>query len=469
MITATDLPQAPIESRHLFAPRYKNFIKMKQFALSVLCGSLAILSAVDVQAHDQIPGAPQTRPILIRGATIHPVSGAPIEGASLLFEHGRITDIGTDLDLPEQGLEIDATGKHIYPGMIESMTDLGLREIGAVDVTMDSRETGSVNPNVRAWVAFNPDSELIPVARANGILTALVAPSGSGIYGQAAVMELDGWTAADMSLLAPAGLCINWESFESRGEDAKQRAASRETRLSQLDDLLDSAERYAAAREANSERTATNVRLESMLPVIHGEVPVLAMANREGAIASAVMYAAQRGLKLIIVGGYDAERCANLLKKYDVPVIITATYRLPRYRHDPYDASYTLPARLAAAGVKFAICGDGGDSSNARNLPYQAANAVAYGLAEADAVRAVTLSAAEILGVADQIGSLEVDKLATLVITDGPLLESDTQIEHAYVAGRKVDLSSRHTLLNDKYRVKYQQRAVEQRLRQSGR
>ena len=425
-----------------------------------------LIAAGLTQAHDQIPGAPQTRPIVIEGATLHPISGPPQENASLLFEAGRITAVGNNLEVPEGAIRIDASGKHVYPGMIDSMSDLGLREIGAVDVTLDSRETGSTNPNVRAWKAVNPDSELIPVTRANGILTALVAPSGFGIRGQAAVLELDGWTAADMALKAPAGLCVYWEGYESRGDDAKERAKDRETRLSELDTLLDESLRYAKLREADPEHTPTNVRLESLVPVANGELPIFASADRQRTIESAVMYAVKRGLKMVIVGGYDADRCAELLKKYEVPVIVTATYRLPRYRHDAYDASYTLPARLAAAGVEFAICGETGDSSNARNLPYHAANAVAYGLDEATAERSVTLSAAEILGVADQIGSLETGKLATLVITTGSILESDTQIEEAYVAGRKVDLRSRHTMLNEKYQQKYQQRALERKLAQ---
>lgn len=459
LISRTLLP-GRFADRQATSEKGKNSMHLVARAAALLL-PLTCLPAV---AHDQIPGAPQTKPMIIVGATIHPISDPAVEGAELLFEAGKISGIGEDLQRPEGTVEIDAEGLHVFPGMIDSMSDIGLREIGAVGVTIDSRETGSINPNVKSWVAVNPDSELIPVTRANGVLTSLVAPKGYGVKGQCAVMALDGWTAEDMIIRAPAGLCVYWPAFSSRADSASARAEQRQERLAEMDRLLEEAERYAEARQADPQRTATNVRLESLLPVIRGEVPIFANANGQREIESAVMYAAERGLKLVIVGGYDAPRCASLLKRYDVPVIITATYRLPRYRHDAYDAAYTLPKRLLEAGVRFAICGDAGDASNARNLPYHAGNAVAYGLPLAEAHRSVTLSAAEVLGVEDQLGSLEAGKLATLVIADGDILESDTQIIDAYIAGRKVDLSSRHTMLYEKYQQKYQQRALEKEL-----
>ena len=410
-------------------------------------------------AHDQIPGAPQTGPIAIIGGTVHPVSRPAIENAAVVFEAGRITAVGQDLDIPADAQRVDAAGMHVFPGLIDSLTSLGLREIGAVEETTDTIETGNRNPNVRAWVAVNPDSELIPVTRANGTLTAQIVPGGEGIRGQAAVLALDGWTVAEMTIRAPAGLCVDWEAMEPRDEDEKKRAEKREQRMAELDDLLDRTARYEARRAAAPQATPSNARLESLLPVVRGELPLIAEANRQLTIESAVAYAASRRLKLVIAGGYDADRCASLLNRYKVPVIVTATYRLPRYRHDPYDAAYTLPERLRVAGIRFAICGDVDNPSHARNLPYHAANAVAYGLPEADALRSVTLTAAEILGVDGLLGSLEVGKLATLVVTDGNILESGTQVTEAFIEGRRVDLRSRHTMLYEKYKTKYQQQA----------
>jgi imidazolonepropionase-like amidohydrolase len=419
----------------------------------LVAGMLLGLSTV-VGAHDQIPGAPQTRPIALVGGQVFTVSGPAIDGGTVIFDEGKIVAVGKDLPLPENAEVVDVTGQNVYPGLIESMTDLGLREIESVEVTIDSRETGEQNANVRSWIALNPDSELIPVARAGGIMTALIAPNGSGIKGQAGVLALDGWTASEMIIRAPAGLCVNWESMEPRGREGSDSKA-RETKLAELDELLEAALRYEQQRLAAPETTPTHLPLEGLLPLLHGEVPLIAEANRQRVIESAIAYAAERGLKLIIVGGYDAERCAGLLKQYDVPVLVTATYRLPFYRNDPYDASYTLPERLRRAGVRFAICSNVGDASNARNLPYHAGNAVAYGLPQADGLRAITLSAAEILGVDAMLGSLDVGKQATLIVTNGNVLDSGSQVTRAYIRGALVDLSSRHTMLDAKYREKY--------------
>lgn len=409
-------------------------------------------------ANDQIPGAAQSRPILIRGATIHRVDDSTIQDGSVLLDEGRIVEVGKKIKPPKGAEVIDATGKHVYPGLIEPMTDLGLREILAVDVTVDSTELGDRNPNVRSWVAVNPDSELIPVARAGGILVAHVSPGGRFVRGQSAVMTLDGWTATEMNLRAPAGLSVNWESMQTRDKDAAAEANKRDQKLQELDDWFDRAQRYAEARSTNDE-TASDLRLESLLPLLRGELPMFAEANRQSTIESAVAFAVRHQLKLVIYGGYDAVECAELLKRYDIPVIIAGTYRLPLHRHDPYDAPYTLPKRLQQAGVRFAIGGEGpgypGGSSNARNLPYHAANAVAYGLSREDAIAAVTLSAAEILGVQDRIGSITPGKDATLIVVDGDVLETESNLTDAFIEGRRVDLSSKHTMLYEKYKQKY--------------
>ncbi len=431
-----------------------------KWAIALAVVSLARLPSV--LAHDQIPGAPQTRPIVIKNATIHVIDGPAIESGSLVFAGGKITAVGKQVAVADQAIEIEASGKHVYPGLIESLSDIGLREISAVEETDDRTERGDQNPNVRSWIAVNPDSELIPVARAGGVLVAMTAPRGRWLRGQSAVLQLDGWTAADMVLLAPAGLYVDWSAMEPTDNDEKKLAEKREQKMQELDSLLDEARRYGEARHLRPDTTPTDVRLESLLPVIAGERPLIAEADRQATIESAITYAQSQKLRVIIQGGYDAEACADLLKEYQIPVIIGSTYRLPKRRDDAYDASYTLPLRLRNAGVHFAIAGEGagspGGAANARNLPYHAANAVAYGLPHDEAIRAITLSAAEILGVADRIGSITVGKDATLIIADGDILETETNVTAAFIEGRVVDLGSRHKTLYEKYKLKYSRR-----------
>ncbi len=382
-----------------------------------------------------------------------------IENGIVVFDNGKITAVGKNVDVPRTAKKIDASGKHVYPGLIESMSDIGLREINAVEATIDHTERGDRNPNARSWVAVNPDSELIPVARSGGVLLAMTAPRGPWLRGQTAVVQLDGWTVQDMVLKAPVGLYIDWSAMNPRDDDPKKRAEKREDKMLEFDALLDEARRYRAACQSRPEQTPSDLRLESLLPVLDRELPIIAAANDQAMIESAITYAQAQNLSLIIYGGYDAPRCSELLKKYQVPVIISGIYRLPRRRHDPYDASYTLPDRLRRAGVRYAISGSGagspGGAALACNLPYHAATAVAYGLPREEAIRSITLSAAKILGVADRVGSLTVGKDATLIIADGDILETESNVTAAFIQGRNVDLGSRHKSLYQKYQRKY--------------
>ena len=379
----------------------------------------------------------------------------------MLFEGGKIAAVGAKILIPETALTVDASEMHVYPGLIEPMTDLGLREISAVDATVDRIELGDRNPNVRSWIAINPDSELIPVTRAGGVLLAMTSPGGSWLRGRSAVIQLDGWTPEEMTLKAPAGLCVSWNAMHPRDDDPEKRAEKQAEKYSQLDALLDEARRYGEARASRPEQTPTDLRLESLLPVIDGSLPMIVEADRQGVIESAVAYATSKGIKLIVYGGYDAADCADLLKQFDIPVIIAAIYRLPLRRHDPYDASFTLPERLRKAGVKFCIAGEGpgypGGASNTRNLPYHAACAVAHGLPRSEALRSITLSAAQILGVDDRVGSITTGKDATLIVVDGDILETKSNVTKAYIQGREVDLGSRHKTLYEKYMKKYAQ------------
>ncbi len=412
-------------------------------------------------ASDQIPGAPQKKPIFIRNAIVHTISGETIQNGCVLFKEGKITEVGAGLTAPADSDVIEGKGQHVYPGLMESFSRIGLVEIESIRASVDSTEIGSLNPNVRAAVAFNPDSEAIPVARANGVLSSVIAPRGGLISGRAAVMVLDGWTWEGMTLLPDAAMSATWPNFGTaprgrRGGDTE--TASETDRLGPMHELIREVRAYSLARTKAPHEQPIDLRLDAMLPVVEGKTPMLVQANSTKQIQTAIAFSKQYQLKLILMGGADAMHCANLIKEAKVPVVVSSVYRLP-VRHDaPYDSAYTLPSQLQEAGILYSIASVGEfGASGVRNLPYHAATAAAYGLTEDQAVRAITLSPAEIFGVSDRIGSISVGKDATLILADGNILETPTQVTKAYIQGRLVDLTSKHTQLNEKYKAKYKQ------------
>jgi len=427
-----------------------------------------LLTVITVSiSSDQVPAPPQTHPILLMNATIHPVSADEIRRGAILFENGVITAIGRRVtNLPDNTETIDLQGKHVYPGMIAAASVIGLTEIGAVAVTRDFAERGDVNPNVRAEVAYHPDSEIIPVTRSNGVLLAHSCPTGGLISGTSAVMMLDGWTWETATLKAQTGLHINWPNMGAISSRRFRRseeevAKRREEAMKKLDSTFEEAQRYLVAKEAANQsgriELETDLRWEAMLPVLRREVPVFMHASEVRQIESAVEWANRHNLKMVIVGGYDAWRVADLLKKYEIPVIYETVNSLPRRRWEDFDTPFTGPLKLYEAGVKYCISMGTGGASNHRNTPYEASKAASYGLPKNEALKSVTLYAAEVLGIADKAGSLEKGKDATLMITDGDPLEITTQVEQVYIQGKKIDMSDRHKVLYDKYKEKYRQ------------
>jgi imidazolonepropionase-like amidohydrolase len=430
---------------------------------------VALLStAFAAQATPNTPPTPQREPLLLRNATLHPVSGPVITNGSLLIEAGRIRAIGgPEVAAPAGARTLDLGGRHVYPGMVAAHTSLGLAEIRSVNATVDSTETGALNPNARALVAFNADSELLPVTRAGGVLAALSVPDAGRtglVAGTSTLLQLEGWNWQDMALVPEVGLHItvprlrlNSALFPTQPEARlAEMRRSTESRLKLLDDSFEHAKAYALARAADP-ATPVDTRWEAMRPVLPAAPgatparPVFMHADDLAQIRFALDFAARHGLRLILVGGADAWRVADTLRERGVPVIISGLLRLPMRRDDPPDALFGLPARLAAAGVRYCIAGGGRDSTNERNLPFEAAHARAFGLSDDEALKAVTLYPAQILGIADRLGSLEVGKLANLFVADGDPLEPTTRIERVLIQGREVELSDRQTKLRDKY------------------
>ena len=434
------------------------------FSISIVI-SLLLSANVFAQSR-QIPAATQDKPIIIHSATIHTVSGETIEDDGyVLFENGIILHVGKGkLPTVPGAVLVDANGLHVYPGLIATDTYLGLTETSSIGVTNDHTELGQVKSEVRAAVAVNPDSALIPVARANGILTAMVFPRGGLVSGRGSVMRLDGWTWEDMTIDPEAGLLINWPRTEparrsristtSESDQLKQI----EKNLKLIEDLFDDALAYARSRDADV-TLAKDLRYEAMRYVLKRRKPVFVRASSVGQIESAVAWAVRSNLKIVIVGGRDADKTIPLLTKHNIPVIITGLHHLPSNRHDDYDRPFALPAKLHAAGILFAIA-SGTSPAHERNLNHNAATSVVYGLPRAEALRSITLNAAKIIGLGSTHGSIEVNKYATLIITDGDPLEITTDTLVAFIDGKRIDLGSRHKTLNEKYREKYRQLGI---------
>jgi imidazolonepropionase-like amidohydrolase len=424
-------------------------------------------------ANPNVPAPPQTAPLELTGATIHTISGAAIPGGTMWVHDGRIVGLAAgnppdsrpesirDLD----GIEtIDLEGLHIYPGMISANTVLGLVEIQAVRATVDVAESGPINPNARAEIAINPDSENLPVTRANGVLAALTIPLTEGglIAGRSAVIQLDGWTTEDMTLEAPVGMHISLPALRvPDGLEEPQRrqfVERRDERLELLRTSLEDALAYRRAQAAGEIEEADR-RWEAMIPVFDGTLPVYAHADELMQIRYALRLAREFGFELVIVGGADAWRIADVLAEREVPVIVGGVHLTPQRRWEPYSTPSENPVRLARAGVKVAIANMGGTfvAPMERHLPYEAAEAVAWGLDPDEALRMLTLYPAEILGVDDRLGSLEAGKDASFIVTDGNPLDIRTNVQRAFIQGRELDLSTRHTTLNEKYSERLRQ------------
>ena len=420
-------------------------------------------------ASDQIPAPPQTHPILLRNATIHPVTSKVIKRGDILFEKGVITAMGRRIGiLPDNTETIDLAGKHIYPGLIAATTTMGLMEVGAVRATLDYSESGTVNPNVRAEVSYNPDSELIPVTRSNGIAIIHTTPMGGLISGTSAAMMLDGWTWESATLKAPVAMHLNWPRMTGGAypyftQSAEELKKQREERLKMLEEVFEEAKGYLEASNAyergDGPAMDTDMRWESMIPVLRREVPVFVHADEVQQIEGAVEWSRRMGIDITIVGGDDAWRVADLLARYNIAVIYDGIHSLPSRRWEDYDVHFTAPLKLYKAGVKFCIATSTSQfaAPHQRNVPYQAATAAAYGLPREEALKAVTLHVAEILGIDDRVGSLEMGKDATLIITDGDPLDIRTQVHRVFIQGKKIDMSDRHKVLYEKYKEKYRQ------------
>ena len=402
----------------------------------------------------------------IRNAKIVTVSGPDIPNGTVVIRDGKIEAVGANVNVPAGARSIDGNGLSVYPGMIDAGTNMGLVEVPqGASGTVDLSEVGDLNPNAKAIIAVNPHSAHIAVTRVEGITNTLTAPTGGLISGQAALINLLGTAPKEMAVVPQFALVINYPriGFGGGGFGGFQQPANlsdtltaNERQVEQIRKMLRDAEAYGRAQDAYAKdkslpRPDRNVVLESLVAYVRGEQPVIFRADREAEIRGAIRFAEEMKLKPIILGGNDAWKVASLLKEKNVPVILTGVFSLPIREDDAYDTLYENPLKLQQAGVRFCIStGDSGPE--VRNLAQYAGMAAAYGLSKADAVKSVTLYPAQIMNVADRLGSIEAGKMANLVITDGDLLEIRTRIRYLFIDGRPVVLSSRHTELNDAFK-----------------
>jgi len=404
----------------------------------------------------------------IRNARIVTVSGPDIENGTVVIRDGKIEAVGAAVNVPANAQTIDGRGLSVYPGMIDAGTNMGLVEVPqGANGTVDLSEVGDFNPNAKAIIAVNPHSAHIAVTRVEGVTNTVTAPTGGLISGQAALINLLGTAPKEMAVIAQAALVINYPriaggggggfgGFQQQPANLSETLEANARQLEQIRKLLRDAEAYGRSQDAYAKdrslpRPDQNLVLESLVPYVRGEHPVMFRAEREAEIRGAIRFAEEMKLKPIILGGNDAWKVASLLKEKNVPVIVTGVLSLPVREDDAYDALYENAAKLQQAGVLFAIStGDSGPE--VRNLAQWAGMAAAFGLSKEDALKSVTLNPARIMNAADRLGSIEAGKMANLVVTDGDLLEIRTHIRYLFIDGRPVVLSSRHTELNDAFK-----------------
>jgi len=392
---------------------------------------------------------------LLKNATLHTISSGVYKG-DILLKDGIIAEIGTLIRNVQNATTIDCTGKHIYPGFIDSGSRLGLVEIDAVSVTNDFNELGDFVPHMKALTAVNPNAVAIPVTRVNGVTTVFAKPDGGTFPGTGALIDLFGYSPEQMSS-GSERVIMRYPSTGKRGrwdrrseEDVKKDA---EKALKNINDVWESAVQYmkidSVSREEKQIWMTNNPQMASMLPIVKGEQPLFIEVNAKNDIESALEWVDSKKMKAVFTGVAEGWRVADKLAKANISVITGPVLSTPRRDNDRYDAAYTNPSKMAKAGVKVALRTD--NAENTRNLPFNAAFAAAYGLGIENALRAITLTPAEIFGVADKYGSLEKGKVANLFVADGDPFETKTKIEKLFIRGWSIPLESRQTLLYDEF------------------
>jgi imidazolonepropionase-like amidohydrolase len=409
----------------------------------------------------------------IKGGKVFTLAGPAIENGTVLIRDGKIAAVGAGIAIPSDAQVIDATGLEVYPGMFDPVTQIGLNEVSAVSATVDVSELGDYNPELVAATAVNPASAHIPITRANGITEVIAAPgttgfdlqSGGLIAGQASAFNLAGWTMDEMQINRSVAMVINWPSIQTRTFDfatfsIKEKPYADvkkeyDKSVNTLGDWMDRARHYAQAKEKGSPALyERDLKLEALVPVVERKLPVLVVADEARDIRNAVDFCTRQNLRMILGSGAEAWKVKDLLKEKKIPVVLAPTNRLPEQEDTPYDKPYTEPSELFAAGIPIAFSSFG--TAFSRRLPQYAGTAVAYGLPHDEALKAVMLNAAQMFGLADQLGTLEPGKLANIIVTNGDPLELQTQVRYLFIKGQLTSTDNKHRELYEQYRKRPQ-------------
>ncbi len=424
-----------------------------------------LIASLRVNAQETVYPAPkQAQPIAITGATVHIGNGQVLNNATVLMTDGKITAVGTNVTVPANAQVINAQGKHVYPGLILSSTNLGLVEVPSVRATNDVQEIGDMNPNVRTITAYNTNSKIINTLRSNGILLANIVPEGGLLSGTSSVVQLDAWTPEDAAYKTDAGIHFTMPSMMARprgfgfgggGNGPNQPPADPVKEGLDRVDKIKSFFREAKAYNAEATHDPTNLKFASVKGLFDKSQKLYIHANTVKQMLVALDFVKEFGFDVVIVGGSDSWQIADLLKQNNVSVILSQLHSLPTLEDDDVDQPYKTAAMLQKAGVSFALNDEDGQTRG-RNLPFNAGTAVTYGLTKEQALQAITLNAAKVLGVEKQAGSIEVGKDANIIISEGDILDMRTsQVTQAFIQGRTINMDDKQKQLNERYLRKY--------------
>jgi imidazolonepropionase-like amidohydrolase len=426
----------------------------------ILISSLFSVAVLGLWAQPT-PAPAQKSAMAVTNVTAHLGDGKVIKNAFVAFENGKITTVADAttirIDKAKYGEVIEGGGKHLYPGFIAPDTKLGLSEIESVRAHNDYAEVGEFNPSVRSIIAYNTDSHVSPTVRSNGVLLAQIVPEGGRISGSSSVVELDGWNYEDAAYALDGGIHLRFPSVYSFSFDLVSGFSQKKNenfikQVQEIDQFFAQAKAYTQSPQAPAVK---NLKFEAMRGLFSKQKTLFLHANLVKEITEGVVLAKKHDFRVVVVGGADSWQITDFLKKNDVAIILGETHALPVRNDDDFDQPYKTPAMLKAAGILFCLSGiDGGYQT--RNLPFMAGQAAGYGLDPEAAVSAITLSAAQILGVSKTVGSIELGKDATFILTDGDALDYRTSVvRRAFIRGKEIDLNNKQTDLHKRFKEKY--------------